>query len=320
MKWSLAQSFVLAAAVHIAACGRHDRGESGTSAPAASATVPIAPVPSATGATATTASDSPDFFADRASHPTVLAVHGPSPQSHAPWPEGGPFEVVEYRSAGRTLRGLLGRPASRDLERDGKRPALVYLHGGFALDASDLRDCRPFLDAGLFVWAPALRGENGNPGDYELAFGELDDARAAIDHARTLPGVDASRIVVFGHSAGGMLSAMLALYPDLPVLDTGSAGGIYGPGLFDGLTRPFVDSPIERRMRLFAPYVERMKQPHFACVGDADLFPHRIAADTSAVAASRRLPFEMRVVTGNHFSSLPACMAAFLSRVRPKVQ
>jgi hypothetical protein len=71
-----------------------------------------------------------------------------------------------------------------------------------------------------------------------------------------------------------MLSAMLSRYPDLPVLDTGSAGGIYGPQVFDGLKRPFVDAPMERRT----------------------------------------------VVPGDHFASLPSCMAAYLSRVLPKVK
>src|SRR5579859_383867 len=35
---------------------------------------------------------SPDLFADRAKHPTVLTIHSSSPQPYEPWPESGPFE------------------------------------------------------------------------------------------------------------------------------------------------------------------------------------------------------------------------------------
>jgi dienelactone hydrolase len=260
------------------------------------------------------------FFAERAAHPTVLAVHGPSPQAYEPWPKSGPIAVVEYPSAGRVLRGLVARPSNEALARRGEHPALVYLHGGFALDPEDVGSCAPFLDAGFVVFAPALRGENGNPGDYELAFGELDDARAAVDYARTMTGVDPSRVVVFGHSAGGMLSAMLALYPELPVLDTGSAGGLYPAGVFDALKRPFVDSPEERRLRLFVPYLAQLKHPHFACSGDADTYPRRTAAQAQTQAAGLHVPLETRVVAGNHFTSLPGCMSAYLSRVLPIVR
>jgi pimeloyl-ACP methyl ester carboxylesterase len=261
-----------------------------------------------------------DFFADRAAHPTHLEKHAPSPQEYSPWPTDGLLRVVDYPSGGRTLKGLLARPASAALARDGKSPVLIYLHGGFALGADDVAACLPFSKAGFLVWAPALRGENGNPGDHELAFGELDDARAALEFAKTITGADPSRMVTFGHSAGGMLSSLLALYPSLPVIDTGSAGGLYGPALFDGLPRPFVDDPIERRMRLFAPYVRQMKQPHFACVGDGDRFPRNVLTEVTTVATSAHLPLETAVVPGNHFGSLAACMEAYLARVLPKMQ
>src|SRR4051794_4730050 len=197
------------------------------------------------------AQSAPPFAADRASHPTRLARHAPSPQQYEPWPSEGPLHVAEYHSDGRLLKGLIARPSSAALVRDGRGPVLVYLHGGFALGPDDVRDCTPFLDAGFIVWAPALRGENGNPGDFELAFGELEDARSAVELAKTIPDADPARIVLFGHSAGGMLTSLLTLAPSLPVIDTGSAGGIYGSDLFDQMDFPFEDAPIERRMRLF---------------------------------------------------------------------
>ena len=262
----------------------------------------------------------PEFFADRASHPTALAKHGPAPQKYEPWPSEGPLEVIEYPSNGRILRGLLAFPAEKKLAIDGKLPVLLYLHGGFALGESDVDDCVPFLRAGFAVWAPALRGENGNPGDHELAFGELDDARAALRFVGNLEGVDPARVVVFGHSAGGMLSALLALYPDLPVRDTGSAGGLYGPELFDRLRVPFVDSPLERRMRLFAPYAAQQKQPHFACVGDDDGMSRPVVESVAKAAAQAHRPFVASVAKGNHFTSLAPCMEQYLERVLPKVK
>src|SRR5690606_37405015 len=60
-------------------------------------------------------------------------------------------------------------------------PALVYFHGDFAFGPDDFEAVRPFLEAGYVVMTPTLRGENGNPGDFELLWGEIDDARAAIE-------------------------------------------------------------------------------------------------------------------------------------------
>jgi hypothetical protein len=73
-------------------------------------------------------------------------------------------------------------------------------------------------------------------------------------------------------------------------------------------------------MRLFAPYVAQMKQPHFACVGDADRFAREVATQATNRARDLHLPLEADVVAGNHFTSLPRCMAAYLARVLPKVK
>ncbi len=54
-----------------------------------------------------------------------------------------------------------------------------------------------------------LEGENDNPGQFELFYGEVDDAVAAIDYLRSVPYVDPSRIYLAGHSTGGSIT----LYP-----------------------------------------------------------------------------------------------------------
>ncbi|WP_394836561.1 alpha/beta fold hydrolase [Pendulispora rubella] len=261
-----------------------------------------------------------DFLATRAKFPTHLTHHGPSPQQYPPWPTVPGLTVTDYPSAGRMLKGIMLNPANESLVRHGKKPVLVYLHGGFALGKEDIADTVPFLQAGFIVWAPALRGENGNPGDFEFAFGELDDARAAIDFARTLPPADPSRVVIFGHSLGGMLTSLLSLDPSLPVLDTGSAGGMYESSIFDQFPIPFEDSPMERRLRLFSMNLSDMKQPHFACAGERDPYPVQVLQAIMPQAKAEHLPLEAKVVPGDHHSSLEGCMNAYLARVTAKMR
>ena len=96
-----------------------------------------------------------------------------------------------YTSDGRKLKGWLFRPAPA---AGGNPPVLVYFHGGFAFGADDFEACKPFADAGFVVFTPMLRGENGNPGDFEMYMGEVDDARAAAELFGRLEGQPMGRV------------------------------------------------------------------------------------------------------------------------------
>ena len=122
-------------------------------------------------------------------------------------------------AGGQSLPVRIYRPASVG---EGPAPTLVFYHGGgFVLGGltSHDRDCR----------ALANRGEcQVIAVDYRLAPehpfpAAADDAEAAlrwiVDHADEV-GVDASRLAVGGDSAGGNLSAVVALYArdhDIPL-------------------------------------------------------------------------------------------------------
>ncbi|MEZ4249178.1 MAG: alpha/beta fold hydrolase [Polyangiales bacterium] len=254
------------------------------------------------------------YVEERARFETNLVRRGPSPQEYDALASSEGIELVRYRSGAHEHQALL---ANHDPTV--KRPALLYLHGGFALGEADVRDCQPFVDAGWVVFAPSFRGENGNPGFHELYFGEVDDARAALEHLRALPGVIPEAIVVFGHSAGGVISSLLALYPDLDVLDTGSAGGLYDTALFGWMPIPFEDTPREREIRLALPHLRELRNRHFACFG-ADDEGVRIGVSTARAAASLDpIPIEFRSMPGDHFDSLRPCMRAFLRRVSLRV-
>jgi dipeptidyl aminopeptidase/acylaminoacyl peptidase len=149
-----------------------------------------------------------DLASAREAFVTKLRVRGPAPQ---PYRDGQPpagVNLVEYTSGGLKLKGWLSTDAS-----DGKkRPAVVYLHGGWAFDASDWADAEPFATAGFVLFMPTLRGENGNPGIYEGFLGEVDDAVAAGRFVSALPNVDGN-IFVAGHSVGAVLTCLTAMVP-----------------------------------------------------------------------------------------------------------
>src|SRR5664280_635487 len=161
-------------------------------------------------------------------HPNLIRK-GPSPQ---PFKLSSPpvgVQEVAYPSGSLSLKTWVAYPAAPS--SNAKVPGVVFFHGGYAFGAGDFDDARPFLDAGFAVLCPMLRGENGNPGNMELALGEADDANAAVAWLASQPQIDSSHLYAFGFSAGGLVSAMLSLRPS-PLRHAASAGGLYGPRLF----------------------------------------------------------------------------------------
>ncbi len=119
-----------------------------------------------------------EYLEHKASFKTQLTKRTPAPQIFEPLTDDKDIKLVEYISDTLNLKGLL---STINIDSTKRKPVLVYLHGGFALGKGDLSDCEPFQKAGFIVFAPAYRGENGNPGYFELFLGEVDDAKAAIN-------------------------------------------------------------------------------------------------------------------------------------------
>jgi acetyl esterase/lipase len=92
----------------------------------------------------------------------------------------------------------------------GEGPVAVLIHGGFwkAEYGLELMDplCADLASRGWAAWNIEYRRLGNGGGVPET----LDDVAAAIDHLDQLPGVDLSRVVAIGHSAGGHLAAWAA--------------------------------------------------------------------------------------------------------------
>lgn len=250
----------------------------------------------------------------RSNFETQLHTRGPSPQDYSYEPPPPGVEEVRYPSDGRQLMAWVSTP-----EGPGPHPALMFCHGGFAFGSSDMDVCRPFLDAGYVVMVPTWRGENGNPGHFELFLGEVDDARAAAQWLTEQPTVDPDRIYAFGHSAGGGIAAVLSLLEDVPVRMTGSSGGVYDHGTFIGWMDivPFENTPEERSRRLLLGNIAHMQRPHIAYYGTQDWgFDETVSeASDEALAAGMDDMFRAEPIPGDHFTSLEPAMAKFLREI-----
>jgi dienelactone hydrolase len=231
--------------------------------------------------------------------------------------------LVSYESEGRTLRGWFAEPSATS----GKRPAVVYLHNDFALDAGSWDNALPFVHAGFSVFVPALRGENGNPGERELLFGEVDDARAAVRWLAAAPGVDPSRIYVIGHSVGGGIASLLALLPDSGVRATASVGGVYRAQTLHhwaqvepGLVRFDVANDYEVSVRLFMTHIRDVRTPHYAFAGRSDNFDPRYAEQAAQAARKFGVPVTHVPVEGDHMGSISEATARFVDIIRADLE
>lgn len=103
---------------------------------------------------------------------------------------------------------------------DGDVPIGVVIHGGFWRAAFDRSLGVPLAESLVAAGWAALNVEYrrvGNGGGYPAT---LDDVAAAVDALAGVDGIDRTRVVAIGHSAGGHLAAWLATRPEPTVAVT----------------------------------------------------------------------------------------------------
>lgn len=193
----------------------------------------------------------------RKAHTPQFTVKAKAPQPHTGVIPPGAQQVY-YQSEKKDLKGWL---FSHKFE--GKRPAILYAHSGYALDKHDAKAIKPFLDAGYVVFLPSWRGENGNPGNFELCYGEVIDAVNALNWLGNRPEVESTEIYGAGNGVGATLIWLLAeVSPKLKKV------AAYGP--FPSMYRAedtYVEPPFsptlgsERKIRSPGEFIRDLKSP-----------------------------------------------------------
>ncbi|HWB08189.1 MAG TPA: alpha/beta fold hydrolase [Pirellulales bacterium] len=245
-----------------------------------------------------------DYEAARRRFQTKLVRAGPSPQPADPSYRPRAAQEISYRSRELTLKAYVD-PSPGDGQ---VRPAVLFLHGGFAFGDGDLEMAQPYRDAGYVVMVPVLRGENGQPGNFTLFCDEVDDVLGAGEALAALDYVDANRLYVAGHSAGGTLT-MLAAMASARFRAAASLSGSPDQRGFVRSQPEFAvfDTSDRREFQIRSPlaYASSFKCPIRLFYGSAETWAKVTCAETAQRARQRGLDVEAVMVPGDHFTSVP---------------
>lgn len=248
-----------------------------------------------------------DYVKARTNFKTKLTTKGPSPQPSEGLvvPEGA--QVIEYASGGLKLKAFLDPVPDNGV----KRPAVLFLHGGFAFGLDDWQMPQAFRDAGFLVMVPLLRGENGLPGDFSLFCDEVDDVLAAAEALASLPSVDPSRVFVTGHSAG----ATLAMFAAMASNRFRAASSLDGtPDQVENLrANPLlvvfdVSNSREVQMRSPVLFSTSFRCPTRIYYGDQSTWAHEGSKNMEALAKEKGLDVQAIEVPGDHFGMVPGAI------------
>ncbi|ACX89960.1 conserved hypothetical protein [Pectobacterium parmentieri WPP163] len=243
---------------------------------------------------------------------TQLVMDTLEPDGKADTPPKEIFNTVHYPSA----VGPLVAYISPDPKDEKRHPAVVWAHGGYGgigdffwepQDEDNDQSARAFREAGIVMMVPSWRGENDNPGKFEMFYGEVDDLHAAREYLAKLPYVDPKRIYVAGHSTGGTMALLANEYragfraafslggiPDLKVrLDAGPTA--VGPSFN---TR----NPQEFYLRSPRTFITHIKSPTFYFEGEESYWDEELKTMKDD-ALGAQVPFYAHSIPyGDHFT------------------
>jgi dipeptidyl aminopeptidase/acylaminoacyl peptidase len=245
-----------------------------------------------------------DYAKLRETFKTQLVQHGPSPQPGEPISAPPGAALVEYTSGGHKLTAFVDAAP----EGGAKRPAVLFLHGGFAFGEGDWEMAQPFRDAGYIVMTPILRGENGQPGNFTLFYDEVDDVLGAYEALAQMPQVDSLRIYVAGHSAGGTLAALAAMSTPKFRAAASLSGSLDMQTLSEMQPDLCVFAISDRReleMRSPLVYAASFKCPVRLFYGSEEDWARGESQQTASFAKAHGLDVESVEVRGDHFTSVP---------------
>jgi len=247
----------------------------------------------------TTTMPQEDYADARRSFQIKLVRRGAPPQDWEPLSTPSGAQRIDYQSGNLTLAAFVDPPPD-----DGStRPGLLFLHGGFAYGDGDWEMPQPYRDAGYIVMTPTLRGENGQAGEFELYFGEVDDVLAAADTLAALPYVDEDQIFVVGHSAGGSLAALAAMASDR-FRAAASFSGCMDQRMNSDIA-PYQQSD-KREVQIRSPqyYASSFKCPARLYFGSEEVFLAPSTQGTETRAKKAGLDVRAQRVPGDHFTSV----------------
>jgi dienelactone hydrolase len=212
-----------------------------------------------------------------------------------------------YVSGTLRLRAWVNGPSP-----DGRRrPAVLFLHGGFAFGADDWEQTQPFRAAGFVVMAPTLRGENGLPGSYSMFYNEVEDVLAAAETLAQLNYVDSNRIYIAGHSVGGTLTMLAAMTSNRFRAAASFSGspdqGVWARGQPELI--PF-DPSDQREFQMRSPlaFPRSFKCPLRLYYGSQEFFFASSSQRTAELAQAAGLDVQAMSVPGDHMSMVEPAM------------
>lgn len=252
-----------------------------------------------------------DYAIARSHFRTHLTKRAPAPQRWEPADLPDDARGLGFASGDLQLTAWISRDTAAPATAP--RPAVLFLHGGFAFDLGDWQMTQPFRDAGFVVMTPMLRGENGQPGSFSAFYDEVDDVLAAADALARQPGVDPTHLYVAGHSVGGTLTMLAALASPRFRAAASLSGAPSQLSWIAGQRRiaPYdIANHDELRMRSPILFATSFKCPTRLFWGDQETFFDRATRDTARLARAAGLDVEAVPVEGDHMGMVKPAIAA----------